>query len=331
MNFAFAGTPDFAAWVLSRPGRAWAGGPPGHLTARPSTRPGAQGGGCAYGRPGGAPRHRVLPGRRHQSPGGPRNVCEELGPPLWWWRPSGRSSGAPCSTSFCCLNVHASLLPAYRGAAPIETGAGGGGSAHRRQHHADDRRLGRGTLGSADAVSLGLRDDAGSVGRMLALAGAIGIDQVHEWSVGRHGEVDRAAGPEYLRGQVDARETACSTRAGERRRSTTRSGRSVRAAGARAVSGNLEFKVWRTWPYGQPGLGDVPDEGGIRLRPTRPDGRGWRAAVRRVRRGAVEILTVQPAGKSKMSVSAFLRGYGERLSDRLEPIPATTGRRVASS
>jgi len=33
------------------------------------------------------------------------------------------------------------------------------------------------------------------------------------------------------------------------------------AVGARAASGDLELKIWRTWPYGQAGLAPPPPEG----------------------------------------------------------------------
>ena len=42
--------------------------------------------------------------------------------------------------------------------------------------------------------------------------------------------------------------------------------------------------------------------------------------------GVVEVLAVQPAGKAEMSASAFLRGYGRRLSDgRLERVRGLPG------
>ena len=36
-----------------------------------------------------------------------------------------------------CINLHASLLPKYRGAAPIQVGAHQWGEGHRQHHHAD--------------------------------------------------------------------------------------------------------------------------------------------------------------------------------------------------
>ena len=37
-----------------------------------------------------------------------------------------------------CLNLHASLLPRWRGAAPIQRAILAGDAAHRRHHHADE-------------------------------------------------------------------------------------------------------------------------------------------------------------------------------------------------
>ena len=77
--------------------------------------------------------------------------------------------------------------------------------------------------------------------------------------------------------------------------------------------------MWRTWPYGEPGLDPVPEvaqpvagaSGHILAR-------GGRLFVG-CAGGVVEILALQPAGKGQMTAAAFLRGYGERLGDRLGP------------
>ncbi len=35
--------------------------------------------------------------------------------------------------------------------------------------------------------------------------------------------------------------------------------------------------------------------------------------------GVVELLSVQPEGKCRMSAAAFLRGYRSRMGERIEP------------
>ena len=43
---------------------------------------------------------------------------------------------------FGCINIHASLLPKYRGAAPIQQAVIDGGKGIRRNHYADGNRTG---------------------------------------------------------------------------------------------------------------------------------------------------------------------------------------------
>jgi methionyl-tRNA formyltransferase len=90
------------------------------------------------------------------------------------------------------------------------------------------------------------------------------------------------------------------------------------AIGAWTRSGGVEFKVWRTWPYGQPGLEPLPYEGaGVSGRPGEVQISGTRLFVG-CGQGAIEVLMVQPAGKSKMAASDFVRGYAGRLGKRLD-------------
>jgi methionyl-tRNA formyltransferase len=79
----------------------------------------------------------------------------------------------------------------------------------------------------------------------------------------------------------------------------------------------VQFKVWRTWPYGQPGLAPVPPEAA--------DVAGHPGAVVALKtrlfagcaEGAVELLSIQPDGKSRMTAAEFLRGYRGKLGPEL--------------
>ena len=89
------------------------------------------------------------------------------------------------------------------------------------------------------------------------------------------------------------------------------------AEGARAESGALRFKVWRTWPYGQPGLDPSPAEAAhIAGRPGEMAIAGERLFAG-CGEGLVQILSVQPDGRRIMSVAAFLCGYRTRLGERI--------------
>jgi methionyl-tRNA formyltransferase len=97
------------------------------------------------------------------------------------------------------------------------------------------------------------------------------------------------------------------------------------AVGARTRSGLLEFKIWRTWPYGGPGLDAIPEEAaGVAGVPGRLLVSGRRLFTG-CAEGVLELLQVQPAGKARMETAAFLRGYGPRLGAALEPLPQPAG------
>ena len=90
------------------------------------------------------------------------------------------------------------------------------------------------------------------------------------------------------------------------------------AIGARAAGGEVTFKIWRTWPFGDGGLPPLPtgtqDVAGV---PGSIGQLGQRLFVG-CRSGVIEILAVQPAGKKRMTAAEFLRGYRDKLGERLE-------------
>ena len=77
-----------------------------------------------------------------------------------------------------CVNIHASLLPRWRGAAPIQRAIAAGDATHRRHHHAD----GCGPRYRADdrdrRVPIAPRETAGTLQVKLATTGADAIVRV---------------------------------------------------------------------------------------------------------------------------------------------------------
>lgn len=218
--------------------------------------------------------------------------------------------------SLLCLNIHASLLPAYRGAAPIERALAAGEDRTGVSVMRISEELDQGPWALQKEVTIGLHDDAGSVGRLLALAGAIGMDQA--LTAIDDGTVvwNEQSGTGSYANKVCADD--CVLDIGQGAKKVHDQVRSLSPAiGARASIGDLELKVWRTWPYGQQGSGPVP--GMAEAAAGRPgrlvacDGRLFVGCGE----GAVEILSVQPAGKGRMTASAFLRGYSGRLDGLL--------------
>jgi methionyl-tRNA formyltransferase len=166
-----------------------------------------------------------------------------------------------------------------------------------------------------------LRDDAGSIGRALALLGALALDQVMTGL--EDGTVcwnDQQGGASYA-SKVTAAE--CVLYGLARAIEAHNKVRSVSPGlGVRTASSGLQFKVWRTWPYGGAGLEEPPTAA------ARVAGLPGTLAVDRDRLfvgcgdGALEFLEVQPAGRARMSAAEFLRGYGSRLGEALDLEPA---------
>jgi methionyl-tRNA formyltransferase len=217
-----------------------------------------------------------------------------------------------------CLNVHASLLPSYRGAAPIERALAAGESTTGVTIMRIGEGLDEGPWAQRVTVSIGPRDDAGSLGRILAVAGAVAmaevLDSIDDGTVvwtDQHGKPSYAAklGPQDC--LLEAELTAPALH--DRVRSLSP------AIGARAVLGELPVKVWRTWPHSGPavemlpsGIAEVAGSAGeVRMA-------GGRLFVG-CKEEVLEILEIQPASKARMTTAAFLRGYERRVGARLTP------------
>ena len=315
MKFAFAGSPDFAAWTLQD--LVELGRRPSLVISQPD-RP-------------------VGRGRRAAAPPAAA-VAQRLGLDLI--QPADvnapeviqvlRSSGAEALVvsafgqilheelldAILCINVHGSLLPAYRGAAPIERALAAGEPNVGVSIMRVDRALDSGPWALQTSLSVSLWDDAGSVGRALAFLGARGVDQVLTGVEDGTAVWTEQEGPTVYAEKLCAED--CLLGFARPARAVHDQVRSLSPrVGARVTSGGFRFKVWRTWPYGQPGLIPVPPEAaGVAGCP------GAVAALKTrlfagCAEGAVELLSIQPDGKSKMTAAEFLRGYGARLGPEM--------------
>jgi methionyl-tRNA formyltransferase len=223
----------------------------------------------------------------------------------------------PLLESCLCLNVHTSLLPKYRGAAPIERALAAGETSTGVTIMRMVEGLDEGPWALQRSLSLNPYDDAGSVGRALARLGAIGTAQaLTALSDGTVRWTEQQGQPSYAHKLLPA-DCAMDTSLGakgvhDRVRSLSPS------IGAKAASGKVEFKILRTWPYGQGGLERVPVPAeSVAAMPGRMVANDNRLFIG-CGEGVVEVLLVQPVGGGRMSASAFLRGYKDRLGDRLQ-------------
>lgn len=222
--------------------------------------------------------------------------------------------------SLLCLNVHASVLPAYRGAAPIARAI----MAGERETGVSIMRmspgLDEGPVAATTRLSIGPADTAGELGRALALLGAQGIARaltalgdgtiVWEEQVGdatyaaklsaadRRFEPSLGAGPLHDRVRALAPDTGCDAETGQ----------------------GLRLKVWRTWPSAEPTplSGEGEAGGDMRRGAGRCHVSGDRLLVD-CGGDTLELLAVQPAGKRVMRTPEFVRGYRQRLGGHIGP------------
>lgn len=318
MKFAFAGTPLFGAWVLRD--LVELGCPPALVISQPD-RPQGRG---RKGAPPPTVTHAGLLGLESLQ-------TEDINSPIVLEHlrklevstlvvaAFGQLLTRSLLESMTCINVHASLLPKYRGAAPIERALAAGEASTGVSIMRMTEGLDEGPWAQQTSVSVGLRDDAGSVGRVLALLGAVAVVQVADALADGTVEWREQVGPSSHATRIEARDclidTTISARVVHDR---------VRALspwiGARAASGEVRYKIWRTWPYGQPGLPAVPDAAQSAA------GCAGRLLVVGDRLflgcadGVVEVLEVQPVNRPRMTAAAFIRGYAGRLGAWLGPV-----------
>jgi methionyl-tRNA formyltransferase len=317
VSFAFAGTPEFAAWLLYN--LAELGHRPSLVVSQPD-RPKGRGRRVTPTPVAEEAERRGLECVQTDDINDPALIARMLegGVSVLLVASFGQMLRRPLLDALLCLNVHTSLLPKHRGAAPIERALAAGETQTGVTIMRVTEALDTGPWALQTSLSLSLFDNAASVGRALAVLGAIGAGQVMAaLSEGTVAWIEQA-GPSSYAAKLTARDGVLDTTAGakevhDRIRAVSP------AIGARAASGGLEFKVLRSWPYGQPGLPEMPSG------TEEVAGKAGRMVVAKDRmfigcaEGAIEALVLQPAGKCRMAAGAFLRGYGCRLGGTLEP------------
>jgi methionyl-tRNA formyltransferase len=316
VNLAFAGTPDFAAWTLEH--LASLNRCPCLVISQPDRMVGR-------GRRATAPPAAVAARRLGLELVQPEDInapevrsrLEGAGAEVLVVAAFGQMLRKPLLDALLCVNLHASLLPAYRGAAPIERALAAGETYTGVSIVRMAERLDSGPWALQTSVSLSLRDDAGSVARVLAFVGAAGLDQVLTGlEEGTVVWTEQEGEPSYAEklGPQDYRLDLSGPARGVHDQVRSLSPR----VGAWVQSGTVRFKVWRTWPYGQRGLEAPPAD----ARPA--SGRPGALVVTGecifvgCGEGTVQLLNVQPEGKDVMSAAAFLRGYRARLGQRVQ-------------
>ncbi len=196
-----------------------------------------------------------------------------------------------------CLNVHFSILPAYRGAAPVERALMDGRTETGVTIMQMDAGLDTGPIIAIDRIDIGADEDAGSLLDRLAARGGKLLGATLD---------DLAAGTLRMTAQP-CEGVSLAPKIGDAdialdfTRSPQMVANRIRALsphiGAACLIDDQRFKLWAARPTDvadmQPGVARV-DAGHLLL----PCGDG-----------AVDVLELQPPNRSRMRAADFLRGW----------------------
>jgi methionyl-tRNA formyltransferase len=194
-----------------------------------------------------------------------------------------------------CVNVHFSLLPAYRGAAPVERAVMDGVAETGVTTMFMEAGLDTGPILLVERTRVGDDEEGGALLARLADLGAPLV--VRTVDALAAGTLEPQAQPDD--GVSVAPKIGPEDRALDLRRPAGELARRVRALaphiGATAVIDGQPFKVWGARTVSEPVPPGLSVEQGRLLAGTG--------------RGTLEITRIQPPGKGRMDVADFLRGY----------------------
>lgn len=207
-----------------------------------------------------------------------------------------------------CLNIHASLLPRWRGAAPVQRAILAGDAATGVSIMRMEAGLDTGPVLLRKTMPIGEHQSAGSLTLALAQLGAVAIE-----------EALRRLPTLEPQPQDESQATyAAKIRKGEARidwsAGNEAADRQVRAfnpvPGAEARLRGEILKVWEAFPMG--GLGK-PGE----VLAASADGLAVACGS-----GALRLTVMQKAGSRRLAAAEFLRGFPIRAGERFDPMTA---------
>ena len=206
-----------------------------------------------------------------------------------------------------CLNIHASSLPRWRGAAPIQRAIAAGDTATGVTIMQMDAGLDTGAMVELVPVPIDPRETAATLHDELAAAGAAAVVDVLR-RLARDGSLK--ATPQPATGATYAAKVERPDAVIDWSGSADAIDRQIRAfdpvPGATTHFGVLGLKVWRAEPIAQES--DAPAGTVLAL-----DRDGIEVACGH---GALRLREVQPASGKRMSASAFAAGHGVLVGTR---------------
>jgi methionyl-tRNA formyltransferase len=205
-----------------------------------------------------------------------------------------------------CFNIHASLLPRWRGAAPIHRAIEAGDAQTGVTIMQMDAGLDTGDMLLVEPLSIKTQDTTASLhDRLAALGGRLMVEALELAACGGlRSAVQPIEGITYAH-KIEKREAAFDWGL-----SAETLARRVRAfdpfPGTQAARGDDSFKVWaaRAQPGGAGAVGEVlaVNEHGVQVQ---------------TGDGVLVLTTLQRAGGKRLPVADFLRGFPLAVGDRL--------------
>jgi len=206
-----------------------------------------------------------------------------------------------------CLNIHASLLPRWRGAAPIQRALLAGDEATGITIMRMDAGLDTGPMLLRRPLAIGARDTAGTLAASLASLGARCIVEALA-SLDRLVPEPQDGALATYAGKVDKAEAGI-----DWSRTNVEVDRQIRAfdpvPGARTRVDDEALKIWAARPESPSGA------------PGRILEAGDAGIVVACGEGALRITCLQRAGGKRLEAAAFLHGYPLRAGQSLESLP----------
>jgi methionyl-tRNA formyltransferase len=201
----------------------------------------------------------------------------------------------PLLSEWPCINVHFSILPAYRGAAPVERALMDGVTETGVSIMRMDAGLDTGPVARVAYTPVAATDDAGAVmDRLCELAAPALVDVCDELERGTLRFVAQPQAGVSLAPKLTDADRILNPQA-----SSAALANRVRALapyiGARLVVGGEPFKIWRAFAYAYDSAPGLRSENGRLL---------MGCAT-----GTLEILELQPPSRGRVAAGEFLRGY----------------------
>ena len=220
-----------------------------------------------------------------------------------------------------CLNIHASLLPRWRGAAPIHRAIEAGDAETGVTIMQMDAGLDTGDMLVRERLAIAPEDTTGSLHDKLALLGGRLIVEALEMAAcgGLSAEPQPEAGVTYAH-KIDKAEAAIDWTA-----PAVAIARRVRAfnpaPGATGVLGGETVKVWAARVVGGDAAGAATGSVGQVLA---VDGTGIRVCTGE---GVLCLTELQRAGGKRLPVADFLRGFAVEPGQQFQvaPVPGAAG------